>query len=131
MSSTMTIYPVEVETVASSLFEKPKIQRVEKLCSEVRSFGAEIIDVDELASIYNIRIDKFQTIFSLGFSILLVAIGNRSISKRILPRGFGSTSSGKTLIAEAAAVAAVARGRPLFYTTPLKALSNQKFLEFR
>ncbi|GAU47042.1 hypothetical protein TSUD_240000 [Trifolium subterraneum] len=35
------------------------------------------------------------------------------------------TSSGKTLIAEAAAVATVARGRRLFYTTPLKALSNQ------
>lgn len=40
------------------------------------------------------------------------------------------TSSGKTLIAEAAAVATVARGRRLFYTTPLKALSNQKFREF-
>lgn len=41
------------------------------------------------------------------------------------------TSSGKTLIAESAAVATVARGRRLFYTTPLKALSNQKFREFR
>ena len=40
------------------------------------------------------------------------------------------TSAGKTLIAEAAAVATVARGRRLFYTTPLKALSNQKFREF-
>ncbi|PPR84658.1 hypothetical protein GOBAR_AA36054 [Gossypium barbadense] len=41
------------------------------------------------------------------------------------------TSSGKTLIAEAAAVATVARRRRLFYTTPLKALSNQKFRQFR
>ena len=41
------------------------------------------------------------------------------------------TSSGKTLIAEAAAVATVAKGRRLFYTTPLKALSNQKFRDFR
>lgn len=41
------------------------------------------------------------------------------------------TSSGKTLIAEAAAVATIARGRRLFYTTPLKALSNQKFRDFR
>lgn len=41
------------------------------------------------------------------------------------------TSSGKTLIAEAAAVATVARGKRLFYTTPLKALSNQKFRDFR
>ncbi|GKA02217.1 zinc finger CCCH domain-containing protein 19 [Tanacetum coccineum] len=39
------------------------------------------------------------------------------------------TSAGKTLIAEVAAVATVARGKRLFYTTPLKALSNQKFRE--
>ena len=42
-----------------------------------------------------------------------------------------STSSGKTLIAEAAAVATVTRGRRIFYTTSFKALSNQKFGEFR
>ena len=41
------------------------------------------------------------------------------------------TSSGKTLIAEAAALATVSRGRRIFYTTPLKALSNQKFREFQ
>ncbi|GJS84581.1 LysM domain receptor-like kinase 3 [Tanacetum coccineum] len=39
------------------------------------------------------------------------------------------TSAGKTLIAEAVVVAMVARGKRLFYTTPLKALSNQKFRE--
>eukprot|EP00899_Mesostigma_viride_P020072 jgi/Mesvir1/28066/Mv04661-RA.3 len=36
------------------------------------------------------------------------------------------TSSGKTTIAEAAAIAALARGKRVIYTTPLKALSNQK-----
>ncbi|KAF2606999.1 hypothetical protein F2Q68_00046191 [Brassica cretica] len=41
------------------------------------------------------------------------------------------TSSGKTLISEAAAVSTVARGQHLFYNTPLKALSSQKFREFR
>lgn len=41
------------------------------------------------------------------------------------------TSSGKTLIAEAAAAAILARGKRLLYTTPLKALSNQKFREFQ
>ena len=35
------------------------------------------------------------------------------------------TGSGKTLIAEAAADLALQRGERLFYTTPLKALSNQ------
>ncbi|KAG5059335.1 hypothetical protein JHK87_000364 [Glycine soja] len=94
-----------------------KWQRVDKLCNEVREFGADLIDVDELASVYDFRIDKFQAIlaFLRGFSVVVSA----------------PTSSGKTLIAEAAAVATVARGRRIFYTTPLKALSNQKFREFR
>ncbi|CAL0311939.1 unnamed protein product [Lupinus luteus] len=96
-----------------------KWQRVEKLCNEVREFGANIIDADELASVYDFRIDKFQRLaiqaFLRGSSVVVSA----------------PTSSGKTLIAEAAAVATVARGRRIFYTTPLKALSNQKFREFR
>ncbi|KAK4429909.1 DExH-box ATP-dependent RNA helicase DExH15 chloroplastic [Sesamum alatum] len=102
-----------------SRFEELKWQRVERIRNEVREFGEEIIDVEELASIYNFRIDKFQRLaiqaFLRGSSVVVSA----------------PTSSGKTLIAEAAAVATVARGRRLFYTTPLKALSNQKFRDFR
>jgi len=41
------------------------------------------------------------------------------------------TGAGKTLIAAAAVHLAVRRGRRAFYTTPIKALSNQKFVEFR
>lgn len=41
------------------------------------------------------------------------------------------TGSGKTLIAEFAAHKAVDEGRKIFYTTPLKALSNQKFQDFK
>ena len=41
------------------------------------------------------------------------------------------TSSGKTLVAEAAAAAAIVKHSKLIYTTPLKALSNQKLREFR
>ena len=37
------------------------------------------------------------------------------------------TSSGKTVVAEYAVQRAVAAGQRLFYTTPIKALSNQKF----
>ncbi|KAI3467444.1 hypothetical protein Pfo_024107 [Paulownia fortunei] len=100
-------------------YEEFKWQRVERIRNEVREFGEEIIDVEELASIYNFRIDKFQRLaiqaFLRGSSVVVSA----------------PTSSGKTLIAEAAAVATVARGRRLFYTTPLKALSNQKFRDFR
>ncbi|KAK2994386.1 hypothetical protein RJ640_029501 [Escallonia rubra] len=104
---------------SKSGFEEFKWQRVERIRNDVREFGEEIIDVDELASVYDFRIDKFQRLavqaFLRGFSVVVSA----------------PTSSGKTLIAEAAAVATVAKGRRLFYTTPLKALSNQKFREFR
>ncbi len=37
------------------------------------------------------------------------------------------TGSGKTVVAEYAIARALARGKKAFYTTPLKALSNQKF----
>jgi len=41
------------------------------------------------------------------------------------------TGSGKTLIAQGAVEGALASGSRAFYTTPIKALSNQKFAEFR
>jgi len=41
------------------------------------------------------------------------------------------TGSGKTVVAEAAVARALARGKRAVYTTPLKALSNQKFGDFR
>lgn len=103
----------------SPRYEEHTWQRVERLLSEAREFGEEIIDYAELAGIYDFPIDKFQRLavqaFLRGSSVIVSA----------------PTSSGKTLIAEAAAVATVARGRRLFYTTPLKALSNQKFRDFR
>ena len=41
------------------------------------------------------------------------------------------TGSGKTVVAEYAVALALAQGAKVFYTTPLKALSNQKFGDFR
>ena len=41
------------------------------------------------------------------------------------------TGSGKTLIGEYAIYRALSRNKRVFYTTPLKALSNQKFRDFR
>jgi len=41
------------------------------------------------------------------------------------------TGSGKTVVAEAAIAAALSAGKRAVYTTPIKALSNQKFSEFR
>lgn len=99
--------------------KEPKWQRIEKLCNLVKQFGKEMIDVDSLSDVYDFRVDKFQRLaieaFLRGSSVVVSA----------------PTSSGKTLIAESAAVATVARGKRLFYTTPLKALSNQKFREFK
>src|SRR3970040_231678 len=40
------------------------------------------------------------------------------------------TGSGKTLVAEAAIHLALAKGERAFYTTPIKALSNQKYSDF-
>ena len=40
------------------------------------------------------------------------------------------TGSGKTLVAEVAVHIALAQGKRAFYTTPIKALSNQKFSDF-
>jgi superfamily II RNA helicase len=41
------------------------------------------------------------------------------------------TGSGKTLVGEYAIYRALSRGKRVFYTTPLKALSNQKFRDFQ
>lgn len=41
------------------------------------------------------------------------------------------TGAGKTVVAEGAIVAALAQGRRAFYTTPIKALSNQKFSDLK
>jgi ATP-dependent RNA helicase HelY len=40
------------------------------------------------------------------------------------------TGAGKTVVGEFAAFSALERGKKCFYTTPIKALSNQKFQEF-
>nr|MDP9454112.1 DEAD/DEAH box helicase [Actinomycetota bacterium] len=40
------------------------------------------------------------------------------------------TGAGKTVVAEHAVADALARGGKVFYTTPIKALSNQKFADF-
>ncbi|KAF5746653.1 DEAD-box ATP-dependent RNA helicase ISE2 chloroplastic [Tripterygium wilfordii] len=109
----------EESPATATRYEPFKWQRVERIRNEFREFGEGIIDVDELASVYDFRVDKFQRLAIKAF------LGGSSVVVS------APTSSGKTLIAEAAAIATVARGRRLFYTTPLKALSNQKFREFR
>ncbi|HLO89082.1 MAG TPA: RNA helicase [Nostocaceae cyanobacterium] len=73
----------------------------------------------DLRSIFPFELDQFQkeAIASLnaGRSVVVCA----------------PTGSGKTLIGEYAIYRALSRGKRVFYTTPLKALSNQKLRDFR
>ncbi|CAI5461363.1 unnamed protein product [Closterium sp. Yama58-4] len=81
--------------------------------------GGAVITARDLARLFDHPIDKFQRVaieaFLRGSSVVVCA----------------PTSSGKTLVGEAAAAATMARGGRLIYTTPLKALSNQKLRDFR
>ena len=70
---------------------------------------------DEFAAAYAFGLDDFQIraldALDAGRSVLVAA----------------PTGSGKTVVAEYAVAKALAEGGKTFYTTPLKALSNQKF----
>jgi ATP-dependent RNA helicase HelY len=70
---------------------------------------------DEFAATYAFGLDDFQIraldALDAGRSVLVAA----------------PTGSGKTVVAEYAVAKALAEGGKAFYTTPLKALSNQKF----
>ena len=77
------------------------------------------MDPRRFAASYPFRLDDFQTeaieALSRGESVLVAA----------------PTGSGKTVVAEYAVQRALDHGRKAFYTTPLKALSNQKYGDFK
>lgn len=75
-----------------------------------------IIDVSEM---FNFKLDRFQV-----QAINAIDRGESAIV-------CAPTGSGKTVIAEYAIRRALKHGRRCFYTTPLKALSNQKFSDLR
>ena len=72
-----------------------------------------------LAAIFPFQLDDFQqkaiAALDAGKSVVVCA----------------PTGSGKTLIGEYAIHRALSRGKRVFYTTPLKALSNQKYRDFQ
>lgn len=72
-----------------------------------------------LAEIFPFALDDFQR------QAIAALEGDRSVVV------CAPTGSGKTLIGEYAIYRALARGKRVFYTTPLKALSNQKLRDFR
>tara|TARA_Y100001970_G_scaffold294225_1_gene448795 strand:+ start:9639 stop:12371 length:2733 start_codon:yes stop_codon:yes gene_type:complete len=73
----------------------------------------------DLKNIFNFPLDNFQQeaieVIHQGFSLVLTA----------------PTGAGKTLVGEFAIYRAISHKNKVFYTTPLKALSNQKFRDFR
>src|SRR5437588_9510311 len=77
-----------------------------------------MVDFERFRSYYPFPLDEFQqeaiSALDAGDSVLVAA----------------PTGSGKTVVAEYAVDRALARDRKAFYTTPLKALSNQKFGDF-
>ena len=72
-------------------------------------------DLDGFLAQYPFELDDFQK----------DAIHNIEAGHSVVV--FAPTGSGKTIIAEFCATKAIGAGKKLFYTTPLKALSNQKF----
>lgn len=73
----------------------------------------------DLKSIFPFELDEFQK----------EAIAALNADRSVVV--CAPTGSGKTLIGEYAIYRALSRGKRVFYTTPLKALSNQKLRDFR
>ncbi|KAJ1454665.1 P-loop containing nucleoside triphosphate hydrolase protein [Pelagophyceae sp. CCMP2097] len=94
--------------------------RVVELLREAAAFFGHEDDVpDELyGAAFPFALDEFQ----------LAAL--RSIRRGRNVVVSAPTGSGKTVVGELAIVYALARGQRVLYTTPLKALSNQKFSDF-
>lgn len=87
----------------------------EKYAAFRRNRGTPVLT--DFAAMYDFEIDEFQLRacreLEAGNGVLLAA----------------PTGSGKTLVGEFAVHLALEQGRKCFYTTPIKALSNQKFAD--
>mmetsp|Transcript_6287 Transcript_6287/g.22382 ORF Transcript_6287/g.22382 Transcript_6287/m.22382 type:complete len:492 (-) Transcript_6287:62-1537(-) len=118
--------PVGLEAEASSMEEPgapwniaslsgtPEV--VDALRSKFRQTGQ--ITTEELASCFPFPVDEFQ------MDAIRALIEKRSVIVS------APTGSGKTVCGEAAVYLGSAMGKKVLYTTPLKALSNQKFSDF-
>jgi len=119
--------PTGLEAEASSL-EEPgsrqwdvaafsgKPEAVDVLRSKYQQTGE--ITPEELASCFPFPVDEFQ------MDAVRALIEKRSVIVS------APTGSGKTVCGEAAVYLGSAMGKKVLYTTPLKALSNQKFSDF-
>ena len=73
----------------------------------------------DVSSLFGFKLDEFQ----------LEAIAHLEADRSVVV--CAPTGSGKTVVAEYAVEMALRRNKRCYYTTPLKALSNQKFYDFR
>lgn len=96
------------------------------------------VTIERLPSILDVLVSQTETAFSLDVATLfpfeLDDFQKEAIAALDQGRSVvvcAPTGSGKTLIGEYAIYRALARGKRVFYTTPLKALSNQKLRDFR
>ncbi|MGL5081377.1 MAG: DEAD/DEAH box helicase [Microcoleaceae cyanobacterium] len=83
------------------------------------SYSTQSQSEQNLSKLFPFQLDPFQ----------LEAIAALNAGKSVVV--CAPTGSGKTLIGEYAIYRALEQGRRVFYTTPLKALSNQKLRDFR
>ena len=81
------------------------------------STGAAQPQIDAFAESYNFPLDDFQV-------RACMAVGSGQGVLVAAPTG-----AGKTIVGEFAVFLALATGRKAFYTTPIKALSNQKYAD--
>ena len=92
---------------------------LEAFLARFPSDTGEAVTSEDIAAVYDFPLDGFQreatTALLRGDSVVVSA----------------PTGSGKTLVGETAIMTALARGQKAIYTTPLKALSNQKLREFQ
>ena len=86
-------------------------ERLDALLDKAATAPVSVQDIEEF---YPYRLDEFQ----VAATELLVHGSSVVVS--------APTGSGKTLVGETAILTALARGEKAIYTTPLKALSNQK-----
>lgn len=85
-----------------------------------RKDNGSLLDAEQeaLESMFSFSLDEFQ------LRAIRSVLQSRSVVVSV------PTGSGKTVIGEAALAIALKKGMRAFYTTPLKALSNQKFGDF-
>ena len=96
--------------------EASKLERLETLLTKA---STSPVDVKDIVRFYPYDLDEFQ----IEATDLLINGSSVVVS--------APTGSGKTLVGETAILTALAQGKKAIYTTPLKALSNQKLREFQ